>query len=106
MHTGLKVGIFATALAATFGSAYGSGKAVGPVAPDAPAARHADHAAHGGRAPAVAPSPSASPAPNPGPRTPAAGAASTRGRRVATGADGPRPSVGRAPARCRRGRPG
>ncbi|MGW5115739.1 hypothetical protein ACWEQ8_09875, partial [Streptomyces noursei] len=44
MHTGLKVGIFATALAATFGSAYGVGKAVGPVLPDAPAARHAGHA--------------------------------------------------------------
>ncbi|SHN16694.1 hypothetical protein [Streptomyces yunnanensis] len=54
MHTGLKVGIFAAALAATFGSAYGVGKAVGPVVPDAPAARHADHAAHDGRAPAAA----------------------------------------------------
>ncbi|WP_275461940.1 hypothetical protein [Streptomyces noursei] len=49
MHTGLKIGIFATALAATFGSAYGVGKAVGPVLPDAPAAGHAGHAGHAGR---------------------------------------------------------
>ncbi|MFJ5591163.1 hypothetical protein ACIQCG_15555 [Streptomyces noursei] len=49
MHTGLKVGIFATALAATFGSAYGVGKAVGPVLPDAPAVRHAGHAGHAER---------------------------------------------------------
>ncbi|MER7986018.1 hypothetical protein ABTY53_10500 [Streptomyces noursei] len=49
MHTGLKIGIFATALAATFGSAYGVGKAVGPVMPDAPAAQHAGHTGHPGR---------------------------------------------------------
>ncbi|MEE6264685.1 hypothetical protein ACFCXR_07725 [Streptomyces noursei] len=54
MHTGLKVGIFATALAATFGSAYGVGKAVGPVLPDAPAARHAGHAGRSGGATAPA----------------------------------------------------
>ncbi|MHB6910806.1 hypothetical protein [Streptomyces sp. DB-54] len=50
MHTGLKVGIFATALAAAFGSAYGVGKAVGPVMPEAPAARHAGHTAQNGTA--------------------------------------------------------
>ncbi|MFF2806280.1 hypothetical protein ACFVT2_03695 [Streptomyces sp. NPDC058000] len=50
MHTGLKVGIFATALAATFGSAYGVGKAVGPVMPAAPAAQHAGHTAQNGHA--------------------------------------------------------
>ncbi|MFE7313215.1 hypothetical protein ACFU7T_08900 [Streptomyces sp. NPDC057555] len=44
MHTGLKVGIFAAALAATFGIAYGVGEAVGPVAPDAPAVQHVGHA--------------------------------------------------------------
>ncbi|MCK7622796.1 hypothetical protein MUU72_06705 [Streptomyces sp. RS10V-4] len=43
MHTGLKAGIFAVALAATFGTAYGVGAAVGPAAAPAPAA-HAGHA--------------------------------------------------------------
>ncbi|WP_411122129.1 hypothetical protein [Streptomyces sp. x-19] len=57
MHIGLKVGIFATALAATFGSAYGVGKAVGPVLPDAPAARHAGHAGHAGRSGGATPRP-------------------------------------------------
>ncbi|MEW1654638.1 hypothetical protein [Streptomyces sp. NPDC093707] len=44
MHTGLKVGIFAAALAATFGIAYGVGETVGPVAPDAPVVQRVGHA--------------------------------------------------------------
>ncbi|MFJ5673722.1 hypothetical protein [Streptomyces sp. NPDC093097] len=43
MHAGLKVGIFAAALAATFGIAYGLGETVGPVAPDAPVVQHVGH---------------------------------------------------------------
>ncbi|MEV0598917.1 hypothetical protein AB0I82_06410 [Streptomyces sp. NPDC050315] len=44
MHTGLKVGAFAAALAATFGAAYGVGSAVEPVVADAGTAQHAGHA--------------------------------------------------------------
>ncbi|WP_155059654.1 hypothetical protein [Streptomyces blattellae] len=40
MHTGLKLTAFAAALTATFGTAYGVGQGVGPVAEDRPPARH------------------------------------------------------------------
>ncbi|MEU1020330.1 hypothetical protein ABZ383_26970 [Streptomyces sp. NPDC005900] len=56
MNTGLKITAFAAAVAATFGTAYGVGKAVDPVTDKAPAARHGGHGgdrpegeqAHGG----------------------------------------------------------
>ncbi|MBM7169997.1 hypothetical protein JQK87_16540 [Streptomyces sp. G44] len=43
MNTGLKITAFAAAVAATFGTAYGVGQAVDPVADKAPAARHGAH---------------------------------------------------------------
>ncbi|MER7394165.1 hypothetical protein ABT381_01440 [Streptomyces sp. NPDC000151] len=54
MHTGLKVGAFAAALAATFGTAYGVGSAVHPVVSDPAAAQHGhggDAAEHGAATP-------------------------------------------------------
>jgi hypothetical protein len=44
MHAGLKITAFAAALAATFGTAYGVGQGIGPVADDEPPARHDAHA--------------------------------------------------------------
>ncbi|MEV0598808.1 hypothetical protein AB0I82_05815 [Streptomyces sp. NPDC050315] len=49
MHTGLKVGAFAAALAATFGTAYGVGSAVNPVVSEPAAAQHGGHAAGTGK---------------------------------------------------------
>ncbi|MGV9454076.1 hypothetical protein [Streptomyces sp. NPDC003635] len=43
MHAGLKIAAFATGLAATFGTAYGVGKGVGPVEDDPAPARHESH---------------------------------------------------------------
>ncbi|HET6857275.1 MAG TPA: hypothetical protein VFH94_09290 [Streptomyces sp.] len=44
MNTGVKIAAFATALAATFGTAYGVGQGVGPVvAEERPAAEHGEH---------------------------------------------------------------
>ncbi|MFI9757081.1 hypothetical protein ACIHFB_03965 [Streptomyces sp. NPDC051963] len=43
MHTGLKIGAFAAALAATFGTAYGVGQGVAPVVEDRPPASHDRH---------------------------------------------------------------
>ncbi|MET7688082.1 hypothetical protein ABZT06_08890 [Streptomyces sp. NPDC005483] len=43
MHAGLKITAFAAALAATFGTAYGVGQGIGPVADDEPPARHDAH---------------------------------------------------------------
>ncbi|MEV0172193.1 hypothetical protein AB0I00_13870 [Streptomyces sp. NPDC050803] len=60
MHAGLKITAFAAGLAATFGTAYGVGQGVGPVADDPAPARHESHgeaspAAEGSeRAPAAA----------------------------------------------------
>lgn len=44
MNTGLKIGLFAAALAATFGTAYGAGTVIDPVVSDAGAAPHNGHA--------------------------------------------------------------
>ncbi|MYR42648.1 hypothetical protein [Streptomyces sp. SID5910] len=44
MSTGLRITAFTAALAATFGTAYGVGKAVDPVVEQAPPAAHDDHA--------------------------------------------------------------
>ncbi|MFI8993327.1 hypothetical protein [Streptomyces sp. NPDC053542] len=44
MHTGLKVGVFAAALATTFGVAYGVGSAADPVVSEAGTAHHEGHA--------------------------------------------------------------
>ncbi|WP_369214829.1 hypothetical protein [Streptomyces flavofungini] len=46
MHTGLKITAFTAAVAATFGTAYGVGKGVGPVTDTTPTAGH-ERAAHG-----------------------------------------------------------
>ncbi|MCF1592849.1 hypothetical protein [Streptomyces muensis] len=43
MHAGLRITAFAAALAATFGTAYGAGEAVGPVVEDPAPARHESH---------------------------------------------------------------
>ncbi|WAZ19710.1 DUF748 domain-containing protein [Streptomyces cinnabarinus] len=43
MHAGLKITAFAAGLAATFGTAYGVGKGVGPVDEDPAPARHESH---------------------------------------------------------------
>ncbi|MFE0101747.1 hypothetical protein [Streptomyces sp. NPDC059009] len=43
MNTGLKITAFAAAVAATFGTAYGVGKGVDPVADKAPTAQHGKH---------------------------------------------------------------
>ncbi|QEU93570.1 hypothetical protein [Streptomyces kanamyceticus] len=43
MNTGLKITAFAAAVAATFGTAYGVGKAVDPVTDETPTARHGEH---------------------------------------------------------------
>ncbi|WP_328869409.1 hypothetical protein OHT76_04465 [Streptomyces sp. NBC_00287] len=43
MHAGLKITAFAAGLAATFGTAYGVGKGVGPVGEDPAPARHESH---------------------------------------------------------------
>ncbi|MFF8595545.1 hypothetical protein ACF061_29705 [Streptomyces sp. NPDC015220] len=43
MHTGLRIGIFATALAATFGAAYGVGNAVDAISPEGKGGVHAGH---------------------------------------------------------------
>ncbi|WP_030794915.1 hypothetical protein [Streptomyces sp. NRRL S-920] len=43
MNTGLKITAFATAVAATFGTAYGVGKVVDPVTDRAPTAQHGEH---------------------------------------------------------------
>ncbi|MFG1670772.1 hypothetical protein [Streptomyces sp. Y7] len=43
MHAGLRITAFAAALAATFGTAYGVGKGVDPVAEDPAPARHESH---------------------------------------------------------------
>ncbi|MDT9698325.1 hypothetical protein [Streptomyces sp. P17] len=43
MHAGLKITAFAAGLAATFGTAYGVGKGVGPIGEDAAPARHESH---------------------------------------------------------------
>ncbi|MET9969101.1 hypothetical protein ABZZ80_25010 [Streptomyces sp. NPDC006356] len=43
MHAGLRITAFAAALAATFGTAYGVGEAVDPVAEDPAPARHQSH---------------------------------------------------------------
>ncbi|MEN8649345.1 hypothetical protein ABCR94_01500 [Streptomyces sp. 21So2-11] len=44
MNTGVKIAAFATALAATFGTAYAVGQGVGPVvAEERPAAKHDEH---------------------------------------------------------------
>ncbi|MDJ0464877.1 hypothetical protein [Streptomyces sp. H27-C3] len=44
MNTGVKIAAFATALAATFGTAYGVGQGIGPVvAKERPAAEHGEH---------------------------------------------------------------
>ncbi|MGH4029567.1 hypothetical protein ACQB60_11600 [Actinomycetota bacterium Odt1-20B] len=48
MNTGLKITAFAAAVAATFGTAYGVGKGVDPVADKAPAAQHGGHDGAGG----------------------------------------------------------
>ena len=51
MNTGLRITVFAAALAATFGTAYGVGSGVGEISPEPkPAAAHGEHepAAHGG----------------------------------------------------------
>ncbi|WP_055534781.1 hypothetical protein [Streptomyces alboniger] len=52
MNTGLKITAFAAAVAATFGTAYGVGKGVGPVTDRTPAAQHGhgeeEGAGHGG----------------------------------------------------------
>ena len=58
MHAGLKITAFAAGLAATFGTAYGVGKGVGPVDEDPkPVARHESHSGasegHGGDGGAV-----------------------------------------------------
>ncbi|WP_258021816.1 DUF748 domain-containing protein [Streptomyces anatolicus] len=45
MNTGLKITAFAAAVAATFGTAYGVGKGVGPVTDRTPAAQHHEEAA-------------------------------------------------------------
>ncbi|MFD4999115.1 hypothetical protein [Streptomyces buecherae] len=42
MHTGLKVAAYVVALAATFGTAYGAGTAIDPVAEPKPAT-HTEH---------------------------------------------------------------
>ncbi|KRV49186.1 hypothetical protein AQ490_21525 [Wenjunlia vitaminophila] len=47
MNTGLKITAFAAALAATFGTAYGVGKATDPVVADDRPASHGDHASAG-----------------------------------------------------------
>ncbi|MFF6997961.1 hypothetical protein ACFY93_23785 [Streptomyces sp. NPDC008313] len=62
MNTGVKITVFATALAATFGTAYGVGAAVGPTAPDRNSAAHADHdrpapSGHGGHGGHESPAP-------------------------------------------------
>ncbi|MFI8518718.1 hypothetical protein ACIGEZ_12965 [Streptomyces sp. NPDC085481] len=49
MNTGVKITAFAAALAATFGTAYGVGKGVGPIGEPA----KAEHAGHAGRAEAT-----------------------------------------------------
>ncbi|MGW5635545.1 hypothetical protein [Streptomyces sp. NPDC003832] len=43
MHAGLKITAFATGLAATFGTAYGVGKGVGPLGDDPAPVRHESH---------------------------------------------------------------
>ncbi|MER6628812.1 hypothetical protein ABT301_11290 [Streptomyces sp. NPDC000987] len=43
MNTGVKITVFAAALAATFGTAYGAGAAIDPAAPDRPPTAHAAH---------------------------------------------------------------
>ncbi|MDQ1043174.1 hypothetical protein [Streptomyces sp. V4I2] len=43
MHAGLKITTFAAALAATFGTAYGVGKGLGPVVEDSTPPRHESH---------------------------------------------------------------
>lgn len=43
MHAGLRITAFAAGLAATFGTAYGVGRGVGPVMDDPAPARHASH---------------------------------------------------------------
>ncbi|MFJ4201090.1 hypothetical protein ACIP2Y_15865 [Streptomyces sviceus] len=47
MHAGLKITAFAAALAATFGTAYGVGQGIGPVADDERPARHDTHTGGG-----------------------------------------------------------
>ncbi|AXK31448.1 hypothetical protein DVA86_01105 [Streptomyces armeniacus] len=62
MNTGLKITVFATALAAVFGGAYGVGTGLDPLADDPEPAAHSDHrgeesGAPDGRAPAAADEP-------------------------------------------------
>jgi hypothetical protein len=46
MNTGLRITVFAAALSATFGAAYGVGGAVGPVSPEPKSGTHRDGAGH------------------------------------------------------------
>ncbi|MET7359378.1 hypothetical protein ABZS76_13090 [Streptomyces sp. NPDC005562] len=43
MNTALKIAAFATAVAATFGTAYGVGQSIAPVTNEPPAVRHEEH---------------------------------------------------------------
>ncbi|MET9294107.1 hypothetical protein [Streptomyces sp. NPDC003077] len=43
MNTRARIALYAAALAATFGVAYGVGRAAGPASDDAPAERRDDH---------------------------------------------------------------
>ncbi|OIK01348.1 hypothetical protein [Streptomyces colonosanans] len=47
MNTGLRITVFAAALAATFGATYGVGNAVGPISPEAKGSAHGGAHAHG-----------------------------------------------------------
>lgn len=46
MNTGLRITVFAAALAATFGAAYGVGGAVGPISPEPKSGTHSDGKGH------------------------------------------------------------